>query len=106
MISRLRSLRILCVLCDEEGAAYSATYNQPLAGKLPESSGIDRGRSSSLRVGVHRNESVPEDQLSWKAETWSMTADVEVLRSFTASGVPIGALKARPLTAFFQFRKQ
>ena len=40
-------------------------------------------------IGVHRNERVPEDQLSWKAETWSMTADVEVLRSFTASGMPL-----------------
>ena len=42
-------------------------------------------------LGVHRNERVPEDQLSWKAETWSMTADVEVLRSFTASGMPLGS---------------
>jgi hypothetical protein len=42
-------------------------------------------------LAVHRNERVPEDQLSWKAETWSMTADVEVLRSFTASGMPLGS---------------
>jgi hypothetical protein len=42
-------------------------------------------------LGVHRNERVPEDQLLWKAETWSMTADVEVLRSFTASGIPLGS---------------
>lgn len=42
-------------------------------------------------LGVHRNERVPEDQLGWKAETWSMTADVEVLRSFTASGTPLAA---------------
>lgn len=42
-------------------------------------------------LGVHRNERVPEDQLSWKAETWSMTADVEVLRSFTASGMPLAS---------------
>jgi len=40
---------------------------------------------------VRRNERVPEDQLSWKAETWSMTADVEVLRSFTSSGVPLAS---------------
>jgi hypothetical protein len=46
-------------------------------------------------LGVRRNERVPQDQLSWKAETWSMTADVEVLRSFTvsgtASGIPLGS---------------
>jgi hypothetical protein len=36
-------------------------------------------------LDVHKNARVPDDQLSWKAETWSMTADVEVLRSFTAS---------------------
>jgi len=40
-------------------------------------------------LGVHRNGRVPEDQVSWKAETWSMTADVEVLRSFTASGMTL-----------------
>jgi hypothetical protein len=39
--------------------------------------------------GVHRNQRVPQGQLSWKAETWSMTADLEVLRAFTASGVPL-----------------
>ena len=42
-------------------------------------------------LDVHRNGRVPEDRLSWKAETWSMTADVEVLRSFTASGMPLAA---------------
>jgi hypothetical protein len=42
-------------------------------------------------LSVHRSERVPENQLSWKAETWSMTADVEVLRSFTASGIPLGS---------------
>ncbi len=36
-------------------------------------------------LGVHRKERAPEDQVSWKAETWATTADVEVLRSFTAS---------------------
>jgi hypothetical protein len=42
-------------------------------------------------AAMHRNERVPEDQLSWKAETWSMTADVEVLRSFTASQMPLAS---------------
>jgi hypothetical protein len=40
-------------------------------------------------LSVHRNERMPEGQVPWKAETWSMTADVEVLRSFTASGMPL-----------------
>ena len=39
-------------------------------------------------LGVHRNQRVSEDQLPWKAETWSVTADLEVLRVFTASGMP------------------
>lgn len=42
-------------------------------------------------LSVHKNERVPEDQLTWKAETWAMTADVEVLRSFTASGMPLAS---------------
>jgi len=42
-------------------------------------------------LGVKRNEQVPEDQVSWKAETWSMTADVEVIRSFMASGRPLAS---------------
>jgi hypothetical protein len=46
-------------------------------------------------VAVHRNERVPESQLSWKAETWSMTADVEVLRSFILSGKPLVANRLR-----------
>lgn len=44
-------------------------------------------------LGVHRDQRVPEDQLSWKAETWSMTADVAVLRSFTDSGLPLSCHK-------------
>lgn len=40
-------------------------------------------------LGVHRNGRVPEDRVSWKAETWATTADVEVLRSFTASGMTV-----------------
>jgi hypothetical protein len=42
-------------------------------------------------LSIHRNERVPESQLSWKAETWSMTADVDVLRSFTAGGTPLAS---------------
>ena len=40
-------------------------------------------------LGIQRNKRAPEDQLSWKAETWAMTAEVEVLRSFRASGMPL-----------------
>ena len=40
-------------------------------------------------LDVRRNERVPDDKLSWKAETWSMTAAVEVLRSYTVSGMPL-----------------
>ena len=40
-------------------------------------------------LGVHRNERAPEGRLPWGAETRAMTADVEVLRSFTASGMPL-----------------
>jgi hypothetical protein len=40
-------------------------------------------------LNVHRNRRVPEGQVSWKAETWSATADMEVLRSFTASRTPL-----------------
>jgi hypothetical protein len=46
-------------------------------------------------LAVHRNERVPDDQLSWKAETWSMMADVEVLRSFTASAMPLASRQIR-----------
>ncbi len=42
-------------------------------------------------LSVRKNERVRQDQLSWKAETLSMTADVEVLRSFTASGIAFGS---------------
>jgi hypothetical protein len=38
---------------------------------------------------VHKNGRLPQDQVSWKAETWATTADVEVLRSFTASGMVV-----------------
>lgn len=40
-------------------------------------------------LAVHSNERVPEGRLSWKDETWSMTADVEVLRSFPSTGTPL-----------------
>jgi hypothetical protein len=50
-------------------------------------------------LAVHRNERVPDDQLSWKAETWSMMADVEVLRAFntsaTASQMPLVSQQIR-----------
>jgi hypothetical protein len=42
-------------------------------------------------LAVHKNKRVSQDQLSWKAETWSMTADVEVLRFFTASGLLVNS---------------
>jgi hypothetical protein len=47
---------------------------------------------------VHRNERAAEDQAPWKAETWWMSADVEVLRSFAASGV---ALPSREIEVRF-----
>lgn len=37
-------------------------------------------------IGVQKEERVPEGSLSWKAETFSMTAEVEVLRSYIRSG--------------------
>lgn len=40
-------------------------------------------------LSVHRNGRVPQDQVSWNAETWSMTAGVEVLRSFTSPGLTV-----------------
>ncbi len=42
-------------------------------------------------VDVQKIERVPDGSLSWKAETWSMTAEVQVLRSHTASGEPLTA---------------
>jgi hypothetical protein len=40
---------------------------------------------------VHQNERVPDGSLSWKDETWAMTAEIEVLRSHTSSGEPLAA---------------
>jgi hypothetical protein len=37
-------------------------------------------------IGVQKEERVPEGSLSWKAETWAMTAEVQVLRSYTGPG--------------------
>ncbi|HXB67074.1 MAG TPA: hypothetical protein VNY05_02460 [Candidatus Acidoferrales bacterium] len=37
-------------------------------------------------LGVEKRERVPDGSLPWKAETWAMTAEVEVLRSYTGSG--------------------
>lgn len=36
-------------------------------------------------AAVHKNQRVPDGSLPWQAETWSMTADVDVLRSYNAS---------------------
>lgn len=41
-------------------------------------------------IGVQRGERVRDGSLSWKAETLSMTAEVEVLRSYTGSGERAG----------------
>jgi hypothetical protein len=46
-------------------------------------------------LAVHKNELAPEGSLPWKAETWSMTADIEVLRSYTASAKPLAAMTLR-----------
>ncbi len=37
-------------------------------------------------LAVNRIERVPEESLPWKAETWAMTAEIQVLRSYTGSG--------------------
>jgi hypothetical protein len=42
-------------------------------------------------LDVQKIERVPDGSLSWKAETWSMTAEVQVLRSYAASGEPLTA---------------
>jgi hypothetical protein len=41
-------------------------------------------------INVQKVERVPES-LAWKVETWSMTAELEVLRSYTSSGEPFTA---------------
>ena len=40
-------------------------------------------------LGVQKVERLPEGSLPWKAETWAMTAEIEVLRSYTNSGDPL-----------------
>jgi hypothetical protein len=40
-------------------------------------------------LDVRKGEPVPEGSLPWKAETLAMTADIQVLRSWTASGQPV-----------------
>ncbi len=40
-------------------------------------------------LGVRKGERVPDGSLPWKAETLAMTADVQVLRSYTGSGEPV-----------------
>jgi hypothetical protein len=42
-------------------------------------------------MGVQKVERVPNESLTWKAETWSMTAEFQVLRSYTASHEPLTA---------------
>ena len=41
-------------------------------------------------LAIQKRERVPDGSLSWKDETWAMTAQIEVLRSFTGSGEPVG----------------
>src|SRR5271169_4117832 len=40
-------------------------------------------------LGVRKVERLPEGSLPWKAETWAMTAEIEVLRSYTNAGEPL-----------------
>jgi hypothetical protein len=40
-------------------------------------------------LNVRKGEPVPEGTLPWKAETLAMTADIQVLRSYGASGEPL-----------------
>jgi hypothetical protein len=42
-------------------------------------------------LGVRKGERIPEGSLPWKAETWAMTAEVQVLRAYPGSGEPIAA---------------
>jgi len=44
---------------------------------------------TSRVIGIHQGERVPDGSLPWKAETLSMTADVETLRSFGGEGTPV-----------------
>jgi len=42
-------------------------------------------------LGVQKGERVPEGSLPWKAETWAMTAELQVLRAYPGAGAPIAA---------------
>ena len=46
-------------------------------------------------ISVQKNRRVPDGSLPWKAETWTMTADIRVLRAYTHSGKPIPAGRLR-----------
>lgn len=48
-------------------------------------------------LSVEKRDRVPEGSLSWKAETWNMTAQVEVLRSFSRSGAAL-AIQQLPVS--------
>jgi len=40
-------------------------------------------------LDVQKKERVPDGSLPWKDETWAMTAEIQVLRSFSSSGEPV-----------------
>ncbi len=42
-------------------------------------------------LGVQKGERVPEGSLPWKAETWTMTAGIQVLRVYPDSAEPVAA---------------
>jgi hypothetical protein len=42
-------------------------------------------------LGVQKIERVPDESLPWKAETWAMTTEFQVLRSYVGSGDPLAA---------------
>src|SRR5580704_17579823 len=42
-------------------------------------------------LSVQKGERVPEESLPWKAETLSMTAEIQVLRSYRVSEEPVAA---------------
>ena len=46
-------------------------------------------------INVQKDALVADGLLPWKAETWTMTANIEVLRSYTASGSSISSNRLR-----------
>src|SRR5580700_7966282 len=42
-------------------------------------------------LSVQKGERVPEESLPWKAETLSMTAEIQVVRSYSVSEEPVAA---------------